>query len=87
MEITKWRPKSSEARNLNDIVVKIPIDRASEQIIDYAVSVARSFKAHLDGITSVSESLNTAPLTFEASAAAVAIAGTEYASGEELRPQ
>ena len=69
--------KSERCGKLNDIVVQIPTNRSSEQIIDYAVSVARSFKAHLDGIAYVYQSLNPA-LTFEASAAAVAIA-TEYA--------
>ena len=41
----------------SDVVVHIPIDRSSEQIIDCAVSVASSFDAHLDGIACVYQSL------------------------------
>ena len=67
---------------MHDIVVHIPINRSSEQLIDCAVSMASTFKAHLDGIACVYQSLNPV-LSFEASAAAVAIA-TEYNRGEEL---
>lgn len=74
--------KRERCNKMNDIVVHIPINRSSEQIIDCAVSMARIFKARLDGIACVYQSLNPV-LSFEASAAAVAIA-TEYARGEEL---
>lgn len=65
-----------------DIVVHIPIDRSSEQIIDCAVSVASCFNAHLDGIACVYRSLNSV-IAFEASDAAVAGA-IEYDTGVEL---
>ena len=67
---------------MSDIVVHLPINRSSEQIIDCAVSMASILKAHLDGIACVYQSLNPV-LSFEASTAAVAIA-TEYDRGEEL---
>jgi len=38
---------------MNDIIVHIPTNRSSEQIIDRAVSMASIFLAHLDGIVCV----------------------------------
>ncbi|HEU5407912.1 MAG TPA: universal stress protein [Nitrospira sp.] len=67
---------------MNDIVVQIPTNRSSEQIIGCAVSMACIFRAHLDGIACVYQSLNPA-LSFEGSAAAVAVAA-EYDRGEDL---
>lgn len=64
---------------LNDIAVHIPVYRPADPVIDCAVSLAGLFGAHLDGITSVYQSLNPW-MGHEASAVAVA---TQYKTGME----
>jgi nucleotide-binding universal stress UspA family protein len=61
---------------LNDIVVHIPADRASDGIIDCAVSVAKAFDAHLDGIVCTYQPIN--PAIVVGASAAYYAAATHY---------
>ena len=45
---------------LKDILVHIPVDDRTKPIIDCAISLARSFGAHLDGVARVYQSFNPA---------------------------
>jgi nucleotide-binding universal stress UspA family protein len=67
---------------LKDIVVHIPADQRAAAIIDFAVSLACTFDAHLDGTARIYRSLNPA-IGIGASAAAVAIAA-QYDPDMEL---
>lgn len=70
---------------LNDILVHLPVERPAEPVIDCAVSVARLFDAHLDGIACAYQPINPA-IVVGASAAYYAEA-TQYNTNVDLAAQ
>jgi nucleotide-binding universal stress UspA family protein len=67
---------------LNDIVVHIPADRPADGIVACAVSVAKAFDAHLDGIVCTYQPINPA-LVVGASAAYYAAANQYNTDGDQ----
>lgn len=67
---------------LNDIVVHIPADRAADGVIACAVSAAKAFGAHLDGIVCTYTPINPA-IMVGASAAYYAAAAEYNADSDE----
>jgi nucleotide-binding universal stress UspA family protein len=61
---------------LNDIVVHVPADRPADGLIDCAVSVAKVFDAHLDGIVCTYQPIN--PAIVVGASAAYFAAATQY---------
>ncbi|ABD89576.1 universal stress protein [Rhodopseudomonas palustris] len=70
---------------LNDILVHLPVDRPAESLIDCAISVAKLFDAHLDGIACAYQPINPA-IVVGASAAYFADA-TQYNTDLDLAAQ
>jgi nucleotide-binding universal stress UspA family protein len=67
---------------LNDIVVHIPADRPADGLVACAVSVARAFDAHLDGIVCTYQPINPA-IVVGASAAYFAAANQHNTDSDE----
>ncbi|MBI5129461.1 MAG: universal stress protein [Rhodopseudomonas palustris] len=67
---------------LNDIVVHIPADRPADGIVECAVSVAKAFDAHLDGIVCTYQPINPA-IVVGASAAYYAAANQYNTDNDE----
>ncbi|KIZ39277.1 MULTISPECIES: universal stress protein [Rhodopseudomonas] len=61
---------------LSDIVVHIPADRAADGIVACAVSVAKAFNAHLDGIVCTYQPIN--PAIVAGASAAYYAAASQY---------
>jgi nucleotide-binding universal stress UspA family protein len=70
---------------LNDILVHLPVERPADPVIDCAVSVARLFEAHLDGIACAYQPINPA-IVVGASAAYYAEA-TQYTTNVDRATQ
>jgi nucleotide-binding universal stress UspA family protein len=61
---------------LNDILVHLPVDRSADSVIDSAISLAKLFDAHLDGIACAYQPIN--PSIVVGASAAYFAEATQY---------